>query len=100
MQYQKVQYEYISKSNNLTTTRQTTKQCNMKIVEHQIVQFWNNSTSNIPASNCARLNSATSNSATLKATSLNNCASLIKKELLQQLDKVCFTTFEYVASKS
>ena len=59
------------------------------------MQFWNNSTSNIAASNCARLNSAT-----WKATSLNNCASLIKKELLQQLDKVCFTTFEYVASKS
>ena len=39
MQYQKVQYEYISKSNNLTTTRQTTKQCNMKIVEDQIVHI-------------------------------------------------------------
>ena len=40
----------------------------MIIVEHQIIKYWNSSTSNSAASNSASLNSATWNSATLKAT--------------------------------
>ena len=48
----------------------------MKAMKHQIVEFQNNSASN----------SATLNSTTLKATTLNSAASLIKKELLWQLN--------------
>ena len=56
-------------------------------MEHQIVQFWNSSTSK----------NATLNSATLKATTLNSDASLITKEIVLVISIIavvmcCFTT--------
>ena len=69
----------------------------MKIVEHQIVQFYNSSTSNRAASNRARLNSATSNSIALKATTLNSGTSLIKAELFWKLNVV--TVVAYITAQ-
>ena len=74
----------------------------MKIVEHQIVQFQNSSTSNSAVSNCSRFNGAKSNSVTLKATTFNKGASLIKK-LLWKLNIIadvilyCFTVAQQSA---
>ena len=53
------------------------------MVENQIIKFWNSLTLD-----CAASNSARSNSATIKATNLNSGASLIKKELLWELNIV------------
>ena len=70
----------------------------MKIVEHQIVKFQNSSTSSSAASNKARFYSETSTCATLKVSTLNNGASLIKKELFWQLNIIsCFTTAQQSA---
>ena len=75
----------------------------MIIVEHQIIKYWNSSTSNSAASNSSSLNSATWNSATLKATTLSSVESLIKKELLWKLNIIvaaiicCFATSQQSA---
>ena len=62
----------------------------MKILEHQIVQFWSSSSWKSAASESARLNSAKSNSETLEVTTSNGGASLMQNELLLQLNIIVF----------